>query len=69
MNTASSCSICDEWTHAASRCPELMKATPGGGGGGHSHDDDEDAARVQTCGLGALPFIVPPVSSGQALPS
>ena len=67
MNTASPCSICDEWTHAASRCPELIKATPGGGGGGHSHDDDDE--RVQTCGLGDRPFIEPPVSGGQAIPS
>lgn len=43
----SSCTICQEDGHKASRCPHLGDPLKegfqggGGGGGGHDHDDDE----------------------------
>jgi len=67
MENASPCRICGEQTHHAEKCHELIYATPGGGGGGHDHGDDEGL--VQMTGRGAPPFILPPVSGGQALPS
>ena len=44
----STCTLCGQQGHKASRCKELNPPNPdeffsgGGGGGGHSHDDDDE---------------------------
>ena len=47
MDSTNLCSICQNYGHRVSKCPELGPNSPppsGGGGGSHSHDDDERAA-------------------------
>jgi hypothetical protein len=46
MDSTNLCSVCQNYGHRVSKCPELGPNAPppsGGGGGSHSHDDDERA--------------------------
>lgn len=61
MDRAAPCYICQERTHAASRCPCLWDPlkegfySGGGGGGGHSHDDEERAQARKVEPVAPLP--------------
>ena len=49
MNTASACTICSEYTHKTSKCPELRSDTKEGfySGGGSNRDYGGEDDRIQ----------------------